>query len=199
MPHTEDFQRKDYYELLGLKRSASLPEIKEAYREIARIYHPDSHYYNEIIDYRLTERDNEIFQLVTAAYHTLIKQETRQEYDRTLPPEINSWEEPSAEPSPRILQNTRPWNAPSSKEEIDLLRSQRMSQRLNTVPPDPAAAERPRTSQVGKAPYCHFGRESRYVETVAEDYLRGIRRKFFVLGVAVVGLLAAFAVLVAVI
>jgi len=33
--------RKDYYEILGLNRDATLDEIKEAYRTLAKKYHPD--------------------------------------------------------------------------------------------------------------------------------------------------------------
>jgi len=33
--------KRDYYEVLGLKRGAPLQEIKRAYRKLARKFHPD--------------------------------------------------------------------------------------------------------------------------------------------------------------
>ena len=35
--------KRDYYEVLGLKKGASADEIKKAYRKMAKLYHPDLH------------------------------------------------------------------------------------------------------------------------------------------------------------
>ncbi|CAI8588595.1 unnamed protein product [Vicia faba] len=66
------------YEILGIQASASVQEIKSAYRRLARVYHPDvaaNHRKNSSAD---------DFMKIHAAYSTLSDPDKRANYDRSL-------------------------------------------------------------------------------------------------------------------
>jgi len=65
---------RDYYEVLGVPRSASETEIKKAYKELSRQYHPDRNPDNKEADTRFKE--------VLEAYEVLSDQQKRDQYDR---------------------------------------------------------------------------------------------------------------------
>ncbi len=65
--------KRDYYEVLGVSRTASADEIKQAFRQLARRYHPDVS----------TEPDaEEKFKEINEAYGVLSDPEKRARYDR---------------------------------------------------------------------------------------------------------------------
>jgi len=64
-----------YYEVLGLKKGASMEEIKQAFRKLARQYHPDRHP-NE------KEKFHQKFTELQEAYEVLSDPEKKKLYDR---------------------------------------------------------------------------------------------------------------------
>lgn len=66
--------KKDYYEVLGLKKNADDREIKKAYRTLAKKYHPDTNQGNEEAELRFKE--------VTEAYEILSDPKKKKLYDR---------------------------------------------------------------------------------------------------------------------
>jgi molecular chaperone DnaJ len=66
---------KDYYIVLGVSRGADLGKIKDAYRAVAKQYHPDM---------SRTLETTERFLQVKEAYETLGDEEKRRRYDEEL-------------------------------------------------------------------------------------------------------------------
>ena len=67
--------KKDYYEILGIKRNSDEKEIKKAYRKLAKQYHPDT--------YKGDKKDaEEKFKEISEAYEVLIDKDKRAKYDQ---------------------------------------------------------------------------------------------------------------------
>src|SRR5687768_1225620 len=65
---------KDYYEILGVKKNASEDELKKAYRNLAKKYHPDKHKGDKDAENKFKE--------ISEAYAVLSDKDKRAQYDR---------------------------------------------------------------------------------------------------------------------
>ena len=66
--------KRDYYEVLGVQKTASAEELKKAFREMAKKYHPDKNPGNKEAE--------EKFKEAAEAYNVLRDPEKRKRYDQ---------------------------------------------------------------------------------------------------------------------
>lgn len=90
-------KQKDYYKVLGLEQGASDQEIKQAYRRLARKYHPDVNPNNKQAEARFKE--------VNEAYQVLSDKQKREQYDRFGP----DWERYQQVGGAGGYAGTNPW------------------------------------------------------------------------------------------
>lgn len=68
--------KRDYYEILGISKSASLDEIKKAYRNLALLHHPDR------VPHEKKKEAEEKFKEISEAYAVLSDSQKRSLYDQ---------------------------------------------------------------------------------------------------------------------
>ena len=69
----------DYYKILGVPKTATEEEIKKAYRELAKKWHPDKN----------NGTETEMFKNITEAYNILSDERKRKEYDNEFEGMLN--------------------------------------------------------------------------------------------------------------
>ncbi len=72
---------KNYYDILGVSKTASADEIKSAYRKLAKQYHPDLHPNDEVAASKFKE--------ISEAYEVLGDEQKRKNYDQFGSPDGN--------------------------------------------------------------------------------------------------------------
>jgi curved DNA-binding protein CbpA len=106
----------NYYEILGVPRTASVSEVRSAYSKLARERHPDR--FSDKVE---KARAEEFFKDLTTAFNTLTNDKNRREYDASL-------DRPKAAPPQEIAQNAyqrgvEMFEAKKYHEAVELLRT----------------------------------------------------------------------------
>jgi len=78
----ETIKGKNHFDVLRVTHSSKEPDIKKAYYQLAKLYHPDL--YEKHSDRKVCSLANEIFCLIASAYEVLSDDRSRMEYEEQL-------------------------------------------------------------------------------------------------------------------
>ena len=92
---------KTHYDVLNVGRAAELPEIKNAYHDLARRFHPDRFHQSD-----LRARIESAFARIGRAYETLSDEKSRKDYDKTVASKRGA--------KPAVLAKEQPAEAPTN-------------------------------------------------------------------------------------
>lgn len=127
----EDVMRKlhfygsaDYYEVLGVTRQATTGDVKTAYYQLAKKFHPDRYRQTEYTDLR--GKLEALFAIITQAYETLSQPAQRATYDKKIR-QSGALNKPASTFVTRKLP-TNPIAPPPEEENPD--------EELSSAPPD---------------------------------------------------------------
>jgi tetratricopeptide (TPR) repeat protein len=79
----ETMKEKNHFELMGIERTATEVQVKEAYFRLAKRFHPDVHHGESLTDLR--DQLEALFIKLGQAYETLKNPKTREAYEARLP------------------------------------------------------------------------------------------------------------------
>ena len=80
----DGLRSKDHFEILGIARTATADEVKDAYFRLARPYHPDASLDPSLEDLR--DKRSAVFIRLGEAYETLRNPTSRKRYETAFPP-----------------------------------------------------------------------------------------------------------------
>ncbi|GIX49142.1 MAG: hypothetical protein KatS3mg131_3353 [Candidatus Tectimicrobiota bacterium] len=105
---------RDYYAILGVPRSAKAEEIRDAFRELAKKYHPD----------RVGPEGTAFFQDIVQAYEVLSDPQKRREYNQRLQRAEQRRAAPAAwHPGPEpLIPRSSPFSAAAFSPLAEMLR-----------------------------------------------------------------------------
>ena len=99
---------KDYYEILGVSQKASDDQIRDAYKKLAKAYHPDKHQGDDFFA--------EKFKSLQEAYAVLSDPESRKDYDTDLAAELKG-QKKTEEPKKQAKKKTTQKNSNSTSSK----------------------------------------------------------------------------------
>src|SRR5262249_12369314 len=102
----ESHAMRTHYETLGIRREASAPQIKRAYRSLVKRYHPDLFRSGSAACAEAEKRMREI----NMAYAVLSNPRRRETYDSKLRVQISRYSEPKPEHCEKCRQLTLYWH-----------------------------------------------------------------------------------------
>mmetsp|Transcript_3735 Transcript_3735/g.3890 ORF Transcript_3735/g.3890 Transcript_3735/m.3890 type:complete len:226 (+) Transcript_3735:212-889(+) len=157
----------EFYKLLNVQRSASIIEIKAAYRQLALELHPDVNNGSAVKTARFTK--------IASAYETLSNDMLRAKYDRTL----GGSSDFSDRPKPRPSTTARPFNPGRYASPHAYAHAHTTPSSSSKEHPAAAEARRKRAaeSQGGKAKFDMDEWESHHYGDQAYDKKSTARRK----------------------
>lgn len=177
---------RTFYELLVIPEDADKAEVRAAYFELSKAFHPDAHFGRELGGLR--SKTETVFQRLTEAYETLSRKKRRDEYDkflaaqyprraRRLKVDEATAAALAAEEAKRAAEEAEKANRPpvqvrprKSLEERRAQAAQRMRQRMDTMLPMARALR-----QSDRVPETQVrGPEEK--ERAREEALEGLRR-----------------------
>jgi tetratricopeptide (TPR) repeat protein len=143
-----DRLRLDHFEVLGLERSATTAEVREAYAGYARILHPDASLDPALDDLR--EKREAVFIRLSAAHETLRNADTRASYERAFEPKLRPSRPapPRLDPSP--VPQAPPAQPPAASPQPQAAAAPKPSAQVLAFAPPPARPRAPEPPQAAK-------------------------------------------------